>query len=103
MVKIQVPDGFHPDLSPHFPPNGQDSAQIYSKCQLQFLRLMATPGNNLLFHEPPHPGARTYLVEATPRLIRRNVLPRSCSGNALNAHLAMFHSFVTMVARPANT
>ena len=20
MVKIQVPDGFHPDLSPHFPP-----------------------------------------------------------------------------------
>ena len=25
------------------PPNGQDSAQICSKCQLQFLRLMALP------------------------------------------------------------
>ena len=43
MVKIQVPDGFDLDSLPYFPPNGQDSAQICSKCQLQFLRLMALP------------------------------------------------------------
>ena len=43
MVKIQVPDGFHPVLPPHFPPDGQDSAQICSKFWLQFLRLMALP------------------------------------------------------------
>ena len=43
MVKIQIPDGFDLDSLPDFPPNGQDSAEICSKCQLQFLRLMATP------------------------------------------------------------
>ena len=43
MVKIQVPDGFDLDSLPYFPPNGQDSAEICSKCQLQFLRLMALP------------------------------------------------------------
>ena len=43
MVKIQVPDGFDLDSLPHFPPNGQDSAQICSNCQLQYLRLMALP------------------------------------------------------------
>ena len=43
MVKIQVPDGFDLDSLPDFPPNGQDSAEICSKCQLQFLRLMALP------------------------------------------------------------
>ena len=43
MVKIQVPDGFDLDSLPDFPPNGQDSAEICTKCQLQFLRLMALP------------------------------------------------------------
>ena len=31
MVKIRISDGFHPALSPHFRPNGQDLAQICSK------------------------------------------------------------------------
>ena len=43
MVKIQVPDGFDLDSLPDFPPNGQDSAEICTKCQLQFLWLMALP------------------------------------------------------------
>ena len=43
IVKIQVPDGFDLDSLPDFPPNGQDSAEICSKCQLQFLMLMALP------------------------------------------------------------
>ena len=35
MVKIQVPEGFHPDLSPHFPPG-------WSRFSSNLLKMLAS-------------------------------------------------------------
>ena len=50
MVKIQVPDGFHPDLSPHFPPG-------WSRFGSNLLKILAS-----IFEAVGHPLIPTHYV-----------------------------------------